>query len=113
MLRTWVAWGALGSLAGLISGCILAAQTVADAPGVTVTLNGSTILHRTAVPYPLALRQKGVEGSVAVEVTLEGSSDEEKSDWGVVKEKIRGDLKRFINREAQRRPLIMPVILEI
>lgn len=49
----------------------------------------------------------------AVERTLEASSDEEKSDWGVVKEKIRADLKRFINREAQRRPLIMPVILEI
>jgi ribonuclease J len=49
----------------------------------------------------------------AVERTLETSSDEEKSDWGVVKEKIRGDLKRFISREAQRRPLIMPVILEI
>jgi ribonuclease J len=49
----------------------------------------------------------------AVNKTLEGSSDEEKSDWGVVKEKIRADLKRFISREAQRRPLIMPVILEI
>jgi ribonuclease J len=49
----------------------------------------------------------------AVEHTLEGSSDEEKSDWGVVKEKIRADLKRFISREGQRRPLIMPVILEI
>jgi len=49
----------------------------------------------------------------AMEMTQEGSSDEETSDCGVVKEKIRGDLKRFINREAQRRPLIMRVILEI
>jgi ribonuclease J len=49
----------------------------------------------------------------AVDRTFEGSSDEEKSDWGVVKEKTSADLKRFINREAQRRPLIMPVILEI
>ena len=45
--------------------------------------------------------------------TLEGSSDEEKSDPGVIKDKIRTDLKRFINRETQRRPMIMPVILEI
>jgi mRNA degradation ribonuclease J1/J2 len=30
-----------------------------------------------------------------------------------MKEKIRADLKRFINREAERRPLIFPVILEI
>ena len=53
------------------------------------------------------------ERAAGRERTLEGSSDEEKSDWGVVKEKIRADLKRFISREAQRRPLIMPVILEI
>ena len=34
-------------------------------------------------------------------------------DVGVMKEKIRADLKRFINRETQRRPMIMPVIMEI
>jgi len=45
--------------------------------------------------------------------TLELSSSEEKTDPGMIKEKIRADLKRFINRETQRRPLIMPVILEI
>jgi ribonuclease J len=49
----------------------------------------------------------------AVSRTLEGSSAEEKSDPGVMKEKIRADLKRFISRETQRRPMIMPVILEI
>jgi len=45
--------------------------------------------------------------------TLEGSNQEEKTDWGVMKEKIRGDLKRYIARETSRRPLIMPVILEV
>jgi ribonuclease J len=45
--------------------------------------------------------------------TLEGSSREEKSDWGVIKEKIRVDLKRYIAKQSQRRPLIMPVILEV
>jgi ribonuclease J len=45
--------------------------------------------------------------------TLEQSSDEEKRDYGVIKEKIRQDLKRFIVKNTQRRPLIMPVILEI
>jgi ribonuclease J len=49
----------------------------------------------------------------AVAKTLEGSSAEEKMDVGVMKEKIRADLKRFINKESQRRPLIMPVILEL
>ncbi|MFI5115128.1 MAG: ribonuclease J [Terriglobales bacterium] len=45
--------------------------------------------------------------------TLEASSDEEKGDYGMIKEKIRQDLKRFIVKNTSRRPLIMPVILEI
>jgi ribonuclease J len=45
--------------------------------------------------------------------TLEGSSAEEKADYGVIKEKIRADLKRYISKQTQKRPLIMPVILEI
>jgi ribonuclease J len=45
--------------------------------------------------------------------TLEASSEEEKTDWGVMKEKVRADLKRYIVKETSRRPLIMPVILEI
>jgi ribonuclease J len=45
--------------------------------------------------------------------TLEQSTEEEKRDWGVIKEKIRQDLKRFIAKSTSRRPLIMPVILEI
>ena len=45
--------------------------------------------------------------------TLEGSNREEKTDWGVMKEKVRADLKRYIVKETSRRPLIMPVILEV
>ena len=45
--------------------------------------------------------------------TLESSTAEERTDWGVMQEKIRTDLKRFLNKQTQRRPLIMPVILEV
>ena len=45
--------------------------------------------------------------------TLEVSSPEERADWGVMQEKIRADLKRFLNKQTSRRPLIMPVILEV
>jgi ribonuclease J len=45
--------------------------------------------------------------------TIESSSAEERSDWGVMKEKIRTDLKRFLNKQTSRHPLIMPVILEV
>jgi ribonuclease J len=45
--------------------------------------------------------------------TLENSSDEERRDYGVMKDKIRGDLKRFLQKNANRKPLIMPIILEL
>jgi ribonuclease J len=45
--------------------------------------------------------------------TLESSSEEERTDWGVMQEKIRADLKRFLNKQTSRRPLIIPVILEV
>jgi ribonuclease J len=45
--------------------------------------------------------------------TLESSTPEERTDMGVIKEKIRADLKRFLNKQTQRHPLIMPVILEV
>lgn len=45
--------------------------------------------------------------------TIETSKDEERTDWGVMQEKIRADLKRYLSKQTQRRPLIMPVILEV
>ncbi|MBL8213634.1 MAG: ribonuclease J [Bryobacterales bacterium] len=54
-----------------------------------------------------------LEARRIVAKTLEGSSAEERTDWGVMQEKIRADLKRFISKQTSRRPLIMPVILEV
>lgn len=45
--------------------------------------------------------------------TMEQSNPEEKSDWSVIKEKIRVDLKKFLNKKTSKRPLILPVILEV
>jgi ribonuclease J len=45
--------------------------------------------------------------------TIEQSTAEEKMDWGVIKEKIRIDLKKFLNKQTSKRPLILPVILEL
>ncbi len=48
-----------------------------------------------------------------VSKTLENSSREERTDWGVMQEKIRADMRRFLNKQTSRRPLILPVILEV
>lgn len=53
------------------------------------------------------------EARLAVLKTLDGLNEEQKSDYGMVKEKVRVELKRLIQKNTGRRPLIMPVILEI
>jgi ribonuclease J len=49
----------------------------------------------------------------AVMRTLDGLNAEQKTDYGMVKEKVRADLKRLIQKTTGRRPMIMPVILEL
>ena len=50
---------------------------------------------------------------LVVQRTLEPSNPEEMTEWGVMKEKIRFDLKRFIVKQTSRRPPIMPANLEV
>ncbi len=45
--------------------------------------------------------------------TVEGSSPEEVADWGLIKEKIQTDLRRFFRKRTQRRPMILPIVMEI
>ncbi len=54
-----------------------------------------------------------LEARQVVAKTVETSTPEERTDWGVMQEKIRADLKRFLIKQTSRRPLIMPVILEV
>ncbi len=53
------------------------------------------------------------DARLVVMKTLDNSTTEERGDWGVMQEKIRADLKRFLTKQTSRRPLIMPVILEV
>jgi ribonuclease J len=45
--------------------------------------------------------------------TLDGLNSEQRADYGMVKEKVRSELKRLIQKTTGRRPMIMPVIMEI
>lgn len=63
---------------------------------------------------PLEEAKELVESSREVILkTLEKSSAEEVTDWGVVKEKIRSALRKHLNEETGKRPMILPVVLEI
>jgi ribonuclease J len=45
--------------------------------------------------------------------TIEKSNLEEVGDWGVIKEKIRTGLRKHFNEQTGKRPMILPVVLEV
>ncbi len=45
--------------------------------------------------------------------TISKSSQEEAGDWGVMKEKIRTALRRHFDERTGKRPMILPVVLEV
>ncbi len=44
---------------------------------------------------------------------VEGASLEERTDQGLIKEKLRVELRRFFKKRSGRRPFVLPVIMEI
>jgi ribonuclease J len=44
---------------------------------------------------------------------IESSSVEERADQGLMTEKLRGELRRFFKKRSGRRPLVLPVLMEI
>jgi TonB family protein len=50
-------------------------QMVADAPGVSVDLNGAQLIHRSPVSYPREVMQKGIQGTVVVQAKLNANGE--------------------------------------
>ncbi len=48
-----------------------------------------------------------------IQRTLEKSNVEEIADWGVIKEKIRTALRKHFDQETGKRPMVLPVVLEV
>ncbi len=53
------------------------------------------------------------ESAKLVGDVIQGASIEERTDQGLIKEKIRVELRRFFRKRSGRRPLIVPVIMEV
>jgi ribonuclease J len=70
------------------------------------------IVSRGFVPFDEARELVGSAREVILR-TIEKSNLEEVSDWGVIKEKIRTALRRHFDQETGKRPMILPVILEV
>jgi ribonuclease J len=53
------------------------------------------------------------EGARLVADVIHAASVEERTDQGLIKEKVRVELRRFFRKRSGRRPLIVPVIMEV
>jgi ribonuclease J len=53
------------------------------------------------------------EGARVLSDVVERSSLEERTDQGLIKEKLRVELRRFFRKRSGRRPFVLPVIMEI
>ncbi len=51
-------------------------------------------------------------GAIVTEI-IEGASVEERTDIGLIKERLRVDLQRAVRKRSGRRPLVLPVVMEI
>ena len=53
------------------------------------------------------------EGARVLTEVVEQASVEERTDQGLIKEKLRVELRRFLRKRSGRRPFVLPVIMEI
>src|SRR6266550_8723694 len=53
------------------------------------------------------------DGARVLSEVMEQSSVEERTDQGLIKEKLRVELRRFLRKRSGRRPFVLPVIMEI
>jgi ribonuclease J len=53
------------------------------------------------------------DGARVLSEVVENASLEERTDQGLIKEKLRVELRRFFRKRSGRRPLVLPVIMEI
>jgi ribonuclease J len=53
------------------------------------------------------------EGAVIVANAIDGCSVEERGDPGLMKERIRVELRKFLKKRTGRRPMVLPVVMEI
>jgi len=90
-------------------GVVVALITVDTAKGVIV---GGPDLVTRGFSESLSDELMG-EAKTLIRKTLESEIHDKVTDWGTVKETMRKSLQKFFSQKSNRRPMIMPVIMEI
>ena len=86
-------------------------------PVVTIGRQSGTLEETDVITrgFVLDTRTEGLlkEIPALLAATLESASVEERTDPGLIKEKIRVDLQRFFRKRSGLRPMVLPVVMEI
>jgi len=45
--------------------------------------------------------------------TVESGPPDEQGDMALIRDRVRGELRRFFKRQTRRRPVVVPVVLEV
>ena len=53
------------------------------------------------------------DAEAVIRECISASSVEERTDQGLIKERLRVELRRFFRKRSGRRPMVLPVIMEI
>ena len=53
------------------------------------------------------------EAARLITVVIAEASVEERTDPGLIHDKIRNELRRFVRKRTGRRPMVLPVVMEI
>ena len=53
------------------------------------------------------------EAKTVLDAVMEKCMDRNITDWGKIKNEIKDSLGEFVWRETKRRPMIMPIIMEV
>lgn len=96
-------------------------QLAADGLVVPVVVMSRQTGTRSGVPELVARgfvpeAQAGdvlADGAEFLATVIDQCSPGERSDEGLLKERIRGELRRFLKRRTGRRPMVLPVVMEI
>jgi ribonuclease J len=91
-------------------GLIIAVVTVDRATGTI--LSGPDIVSRGFV-YVRDNEHLIVEARAIVKASIEKCFNNKIKDWAPIKNAIRDDLSKFIYNDIQRRPMILPIIMEL
>lgn len=54
-----------------------------------------------------------IDGAAMLSAVIEGCGLEERTDPGLMQERIRTEVRRFLRKRTGRRPLVLPVVMEI